>query len=250
MKHATVLVILILLLYACKKNVSNIDDKPVSNIATSIHISYLSEHKLKVDSFVRDNNNRLIKLIRIFVDSTSIPVKPTSDYFEFNYSGNDTLPDQYTYSGGLAHILRYDGQKRIIVDSATTGHIIYYFSYASSKIFFYLDLLPSIGHFEDTLNVQNENIAEWQYSYFAPTYRIYHINSYTYSSLANPLSFHGSMGILLFDITGEEDFYSKNLISDSTTWITDQNGRVIRGENIITGTGGSVTKNIITYKYD
>jgi hypothetical protein len=99
----------------------------------------------------------------------------------------------------------------------------------------------------------NENISERRYWFFTPTYTIQNYFNNTYSSLANPIRFPGNMGFLLFEITGQHDYLSKNLISQSVnnsaftaTWTTDSKGRVTSG---ILDFGNNY-KQSITFQYE
>jgi hypothetical protein len=250
--------LLLIVISSCKKNTSD-NNQPVSTVAVSVHFSDPDQHQFDLDSFVRDDKKRLSKLIYIGVDSTVVPAKTYTFEYDFNYTGNDSLPTSYTAMSTDNHKLQYDNQRRIIMDSSMQIHNTFYFSYTPSGTILYQDLPSNIGHYIDTMKVNNGNIASRSYWYFEP-YSTQHINfAYTYSSLANPLSFSAiDIGLLLLEITGRRDYLSKNLWSqavndlfpetDNSSWTTDKYGRVVSGQQTLS-VAGKVTRRYITYIY-
>lgn len=259
MKFITVALLLIVLISSCKKSTSD-NNEPVSTVAVSIHTAEPDEHQLKIDSIVRDDNKRLLKFISIGVDSTIVPAQTYTMEYVFNYTGNDSLPSSYTVSSTDNHKLRYDSQRRIIMDSSMQIHNTFYFSYTSSGTILYQDLPSNVGHYIDTMKVSNGNIASRSYWYFGPYSTIEHTNfTYTSSSLANPLSFSATdIGLLLLEITGRRDYLSKYLSNqvvndrfpetDSYTWATDKYGRVFSGQQTLS-VSGKVYRRYLTYIY-
>jgi len=258
MKIYTTVLIALFLITACKKGTNDSSNSALSTVAVSIHISDPGNHAYYVDSFVRDANNRLVKLVRSYADTITSPPQFASE-FSFTYSGNDSLPISYNITpNNDLHKLRYDGQMRIVMDSSTLIRNTFYFSYSSSGTIIYQDLPPNIGHYIDTVVLTNENISERKYWFFQPTYTSRDYFNNTYSSLTNPIRFPGSMGFLLFEITGLRDYLSKNLISQSVdnsqvaftaTWSTNGNGRVIAGRLEVPPAIGSKYSQSITYQY-
>ena len=139
-------------------------------------------------------------------------------------------------------------------------HNTFYFSYTPSGTILYQDLPSNVGHYIDTMKVSNGNIASRSYWYFGPTFTQHTNFTYTYSSVANPLSFSAtSVGLLLLEISGRRDYLSKNLFSlnqvandfpetYNATWATDKYGRVVNGQQTHS-TSGKVYESYITYMY-
>ena len=253
-------IVLLSITQSCKKGATT--NQSVSVVASSIIISEPDYHRSTVDSFVRDANNRLTKFVRIFNDSTSLPFTPYKFECVFKYVGNDSMPSSYNRifpNASEVHKLQYDGQGRIILDSSSTiSQNTFYFSYSVSGTILYQQLPPNVGHYIDTITLINGNITERKYWFFTPTHTIHSNYNATYSSLANPLGFTSNMGALLFEMSGQMDYLSKNLVNQSWNelnvisqliWGTDVFGRVINGVETYTISGVAYKKNII-YRYD
>jgi hypothetical protein len=256
MKICTGAFIVLLLIAACKKGTGDSPGKGNLTFVISIHKSDPENHTFIIDSFVRDANNRLTKLVVTSIDSNFLPIAKNTGGYIFTYSGNDSLPISYTnYGANEFHTLKYDGRNRIIMDSSIAVTIN--FTYSSVGTIINMDFPPN-GSAIDTVVLTNENITGLTEVYFAPTYTKHSFYSNTYSSLTNPIHFGGSMGFILLGISNEHNYLSKNLVSQSiynshldftATWSTDTSGRVISGV-IETATifGGKYNKSI-TFQY-
>jgi hypothetical protein len=259
--HMKIYSILILLLFAiggCKKTTTSTNNQPVSTIATSVRIYQPANHKFRLDSFVTDGSKRLIKYITYFVDSNYLPITPAIGEYDFSYLGIDSLPNSYgATNNSEGHILKFDNLRRIVLDSSTLIQNTFYFAYSGSNIILYQQLSIPNGHFIDTLTLTNENMSARRYWYVTPTYTQHSNFTISYSSLVSPISFPRSIGLLLFEISGQLDYVSKNLFSlstndpsvtDEVVWTSDNKGRVVSGTETLTTSSGATTK-LITYNY-
>jgi hypothetical protein len=258
MKINGILIIGLFAIGACKKTTTTSNNQPFSTTATSIRIYEPAYHKFRVDSFVTDASKRLIKYIRYGTDSTFLPITPGSIEYDFSYSGIDSLPSSYSTTNNTnGNILQFDNQRRIILDSSVLIQNTFYFSYSGTDIILYQQVSPSIGHFIDTLTFTNENLTARKYWFFTPSYTQHSNFTISYSSLLNPLSFPRSTGLLLFEISGQLDYISKNLfilsmndpnVTDQVIWTSDNKGRVVNGNEKLTTLFGTTIK-LITYNY-
>lgn len=247
-------IVTLLIVASCKKGTSDPTNKSTSITAKCMYVSDPGNHTFVIDSFVMDENNRLAKYVRISIDSTMSTVNTYTSAYLFSYVGSDSLPMSYTTNNNDVHKLQYDRQKRIIMDSSTLIRNTFYFSYPSAGTILYQDLPPNIGHYIDTVKINNGNIVSRKYWFFNPTYTTFNNFDYSYTTSANPLCFSESIGLLLFEISGRKDYLSTNLVSQTinnsiviqnSVWSTDQYGRVIKGEQTFSGN----YKITIGYKY-
>jgi YD repeat-containing protein len=221
----------------------------------------------QLDSFTYDNSNRLTKIIstigsgtiKIGVGSINIDTTgPLGTTVTFFYSGSNTFPSSYTTVSfdlkSHLHQLYYDGQGRIIKDTALDNSgFVDTWSYPNGNIAAVLNSGTG-GVIIDTLffsngNVTAQHLHEINTGEIADT--VYTAITYTYSTIVNP-NYHQAIastyGPLLsyVAINGEfGDFISANVIStvsdnsqviglgklpggtdtETYTWTTDSKGR-------------------------
>lgn len=251
MRSISVIIILSLALWACNKNTPE-PPVPVSHVVVSVGTHSPYQHRYIADSFVRDAAGRLVKLLRIYCDSTTMPVTTTIGGYQFSYNGSDSVPSTYTI-GTDNYQVRHDGSGRIIWDSSATVQNTYYFTYASNTIAMDQTFPPSIGHFTDTMTLTDGNITSRITWFFAPTYTQVTQYSYTYTSLVNPFQFPLLMSPLLNQMSSGPDYISKNLYasaqsgpsaSEQVTWHTDRYGRVTGADKVLNVSGTSYRQTI------
>lgn len=216
---------------SCQKSGTE-DNKPAATISYLSSIRSYSPQFQVVDSFKYDDAHRVAVWTSYSYDSTN--GIPLTDQLQvaFSFTGNNPVPASYTYTHALnapmkgVHQLSYDGQNRIIKDTALNGTgFVTYFSYPGNSIA--INLFFSSGYPDkqlDTLFISGGNVIEE---------RLYFMNSspttdslvgapqFGYSSYANP-AYHAeiasTIGPLLHTIAlngfgGYSDFISKNAVN-------------------------------------
>ncbi len=270
MKTKLLPLFLLLTLLACQKSTSpdlNPDPKQDSVNTTNVFPVSILEPGYRQTNFTLDENKRIATLNEY--DSSAGIAQDTLS-MTFNYSDASTNPSSYdyiwTYSGNPPrygatehHILRYDDQGRIIVDSMTsrinyriaeTELYITNYTYSGENI---VVKYGSIGELHtlgpsviDSIFINNGNlmrVAMYAATGNLPTGSPYE-NIYTYSDYNNPLYqaiLSKNLGVL-FNISGTErthtfgDFISPKLPNKwndtSMTYNTDSSGKVDQVNNL------------------
>ncbi|MBN9380401.1 MAG: hypothetical protein J0H74_06530 [Chitinophagaceae bacterium] len=192
-----------------------------------------------LDSFSYDNSNRLTKIVVYYgsgsgiINIGSIKIdgsNPSTSTVTFSYAGNSTAPASYTVVNSFdqkshLHQLQYDGQNRIIKDTAldNSGYATTW-TYPNGNIAARLNS-GSDGQILDTLFLTNGNITA-QYTYLVGNTgrpdTVVNSTTSTYSSIVNP-NYHQAIastyGPLLSHIGingGATDYVSVNGISTAT----------------------------------
>lgn len=195
-----------------------------------------------LDSFTYDNSNRLTKIIISYGTDSSVinigPIKiggnnPSSSTVTFSYAGSNTFPASYTIVNSFdqkshLHQLYYDGQNRIIKDTALDNSgFVKTLSYPNGNIASRIYGGSGGGQILDTLFLTNGNVTV-EHSYIfdnTETERqdtVFNSIKFTYSTVVNP-NYHQAIastyGPLLGEVGingGASDFVSVNGISTAT----------------------------------
>lgn len=262
----------VIALWGCHKNDSTKSTSGKRLTSVSLYVVNGDTHDRQTDSFLYDNNNRMIECRRIFFDTimssggsiTHVASGHTS--FAFSYSGSNTLPSSYlvtySYSSNTQnHLLTYNNVNQIMKDSnvqqspATVLSNIY-FSYEPSTIVAKTTNPSGFSGFRvDSFLLQNGNVTSRYYK-FIPQSASNSVDQVTYSTIPNPLYNFKGIGILLYEIGGNYfDYVSRNLFSNisnsrnlgntSITWSMNADGNPISGSGL---TNGSVALRI-TFNY-
>ena len=263
---------------SCVKSTSPIGGSPSSNSSNNSYLSSIrnsSTISSLVDSFTYDSSNRLTEIMIIGSDPSG-GNSGAEATVTFSYSGSTTFPASYTIKNpnqnSSFHQLSYDGQNRIIKDSAQDGTgLATYWSYPNGTIVS-ATKGGSNEQMIDTLFLSNGNVSAT---------RLYIANNagtadtlldsiqYTYTTIVNPCyhqAIASTFGPLLSSLVidgGSTDFISGNGISTATTsvsqgelhglpgtantqtftWTTDSKGRAatLKVTAPLIGTVGNLT---------
>ena len=265
--------------------------QPVTVLPGTYYTLYSPGSHVKQVQYYAYNTSNQLTAIRIYgYDSSSLTNGPITDSISIgvNYSGQQTSPSsydiifQYHFSptGGTRehHILQYDAQNRIVLDSISDGdnstnQSRLLFNYIEPNIVTckHIDLYDiysnTVVASVDSLNIDSENISYWL------NYRNVNGGSkeydFKFSEYSNPVyneSFAKGIGLSLV-VFGYGDFRSKhlpkekllfsvstgiinynNFISDLYyTWTSDSTGRVVLGAGRAGLTGPVVEYTYYTY---
>jgi hypothetical protein len=257
MKRLILALCILSLLFSCKKSSSVLS---VQTGLVSSNTSYFTASQGRVVTTLQYNAAQQIAHFSWYEYDTSGGVaNQDSVGYDFAINTTTNLPSSYTMTGWESslsnsyvetHDLFYDGQGRLVKDTAITGQnnpgdsAANYFSYTANRIivreysmyaYDTVNLTTGWGCTTvDTINLVNGNIvdqeeydqngADWILNYS------YTINGF--SNYANPLynqNFSNSIAALFLD-ANLMDCLSKNLTSDDGVhWITDPSGKVISG---------------------
>ena len=107
-------------------------------------------------------------------------------------------------------------------------------------------ILPAIGHYEDTVALETNNIKSRNYWFFNNGNILHTVYNYSYSSELNPLYNITPINVILWELRGKDlDFISRNLYSswnangtfvNNATWISES-GQVVSGTAFFTSAG-------------
>ena len=138
MKQFKIILILSIIFYSCKKNNESKTSTNlllVKTITSKIHKIDSSGYITAVDSFQYDNQNRVIKFIRIGYDTSflndvngnviSMP-NVTTSIATVNYIGSNSIPSSYMVDGQVA-FLTANTVGQIITDSLSPTNVSRYF---------------------------------------------------------------------------------------------------------------------------
>jgi hypothetical protein len=268
MKNITLIAVLCLLLFACKKSSNNPSPSPGQNQLVSIHIYSPSIQMLTIDTFVYDGNRNMIRAGYAAYDSGGgvTYIDSGSYYFTFNSGSNIPASYRLIWSKEIllpgppeledeTHGLLYDGQNRLIGDTllvnrvaANTIDAMTWYTYAGTSIVGATGDTPDSIDITDSLVFNSAGNLIREADYNGPLSAPYDTSSYTisnYSTYPNPLYNSTNalnIGIFLLN-NGIVDAASKNLPTDNiATWNIDTFGRVTSS----IGTDGTIT----TYTYN
>jgi hypothetical protein len=225
---------LLISLVSCVKSTSPVGTSGTSDSSNPSNSSYLSSIRSnssllpQVDSFTYDGSNRLMTIIVIATDSFSSS-SGAEARVTFTYSGSNAIPASYTIdnpngTNGL-HQLYYDGQNRVIKDTALDGTgVATKWSYPNGNI---VSIMGGASGEQtiDTLFFDNGNLTA-RHSYIANNAgtadTLLGSTQYTYTSIVNPCyhqAIAGTFGPLLNNLVidgGYTDFVSGYGISTAT----------------------------------
>lgn len=108
---------------SCQKEVSSSTEPepPLENHKLLTKIVTSQYFYSQIDSFEYDSQNRCKRYLQNFVDSSISPNPgPYTDFYDFHYNGNETVPFKITDTSqgrGMNWYIVYDAQKRKIADS-------------------------------------------------------------------------------------------------------------------------------------
>lgn len=265
MKKGALILGVICILAACKKNASS-PTTLSSNLVTAVSYKNAIAHSTVIFNLKYTSSQQIVQLGFYSYDTSSGVPSLDTGTISFAVNPSTNLPSSYTISGRKdidstvyveTHNLTFDNQGRMIKDTMVTGQSLpgdsaasYYF-YANNLILckgysmYYYDSVTlgyGWGPTEvDSLTLNNGNLAnqvdELQNGTQWVLDNSYMVNNY--SSYANPLytaQLSASLGAF-FRIQNMIDCLSKNLPSDGISqWTTDASGKVVSG----LGTDGTV----------
>lgn len=227
--------------------------------ANSNYLSSIRDGKSSqlLDSFTYDNSNRLTKISISYGDTTGIVIgsiringTPQESTVTFSYAGNNTVPASYTVVNSSdqkthLHQLSYDGQNRIIKDSALDNSgFVSTWSYPNGNIVSSIKSGINGGEILDTLYLTNGNVTAQHMYLFGNTERpdtVFNSVATTYSTIVNP-NYHqavantfGPLFSYLGINGGVSDYISVNALSSATN-----NSRIFGLDNL---PGATATQN-------
>lgn len=218
-----------------KSNTSGSQQTNNSSLSSSIR-DYGPQSQL-IDSFTYDSNHRVATLAFYAFDTTSGSPAADSQFVQFSFGPNATLPASYTRTDagyGISnevHELSFDAQNRITKDTSSSGFAAY-FSYPGNNIAITVIFgRGSQNYLIDTMflsggNVYKEHIYLPNSAGTADSLNAAPI--YNFASYANPAynaELSSAVGPLLYVCSlnayaGYGDFISKNIV-DKVSGIGD-----------------------------
>jgi hypothetical protein len=281
MKKNLILLLSSIIWVSCSKPNDTPAPPVVNSLVKSFSVSYPQSHIKNVTIFTYQQTDLLGNIREYGYDTTNNIAAQDSISISFKLTDASTPPGSYdvTYSdfqtppaiNTYHHLLTYDVQNRVIVDSVATStnnnntviHGLYDGSGNTTIQWFYPDASVSSGYSVnqiDTLFIPSANLqTEINYSVNQGIENFNYLFTRTYSSNINPLYnslISKSVGcILVFSQLG--DYVSKNLPTQSSSqqlgssgssvdyvWTTDSSGKVV------SGIGTDHTSNLVVEEYN
>ncbi len=257
MKKAAFLILIIAMVYSCKKDSSspNTPAINISGLPKNYTFYDAQDHTISFDTYKYDSNNNLAGVSVRQTDTAGGIIFVDSGSYFFNVDQAADLPTGYTsiyrkHSDSKAqvetHTLFFNSQKQVIKDSGVTvisgnnpNAATKYYTYTGNTIISKWWANSAQGwnaYLIDSVNISNGNVSSfYQYNNGGSGNNWVLASQYTetnYSNYKNPFYDPGlsySFGAFLL-LEGINDFLSKSLVNvDGFTWVTDNQGRVVSG---------------------
>ena len=266
MKYIIPFFLLLCVLSACTRtNQQNTTppDTPVALLDSAFFYSTGPKEIIFVTTnFHYDDQGRYTGTYETLTTSTvdHIGLVPDTMALTLTYNGSDSLPATYEYTDAMSYyaggppgssLLRYDDQRRIILDSPANPVYTRRFTYGNG------DISRTAREFlssPDTIFTDGNNVSRYE---IASAY----LYSFAYSNYPNPFYFPKlatHAGAIFYE--DGRDTYSKNLFSKKTgiyspttgtynyTWTLNTDGQVVSGIGINQDTGLPVEYYRFVYK--
>jgi hypothetical protein len=163
MKKTIAIISLCVYIYSCKPDVPSQPSTP----AYLSSINQTSSQYRLVDSFQYDTSHHITALFRYIYDTTQGPPILDSGSAVFSFQPNAAVPDGYLYNDlyegyyNVSHQLTYDGQNRIIKDTAIGGSgFVTYYTYSAGLIAANTYNNGTFDDQSDSLFFTNGNLSE------------------------------------------------------------------------------------------
>jgi hypothetical protein len=281
--HPAMIMVIIVAVSSCNKNNSAPSEPSVQDSLPKIFSVYLPPvHTKIVEMFTWDKQSRLASIQAYSYDSSG--GSPVLDSFlvSFTLTTNNQPPASYDeifhLQGDAAagesehHLLSYDPQSRVIIDSisaATSNNFssqhFQYDAQGNTTIQWLFGDPQTPGSYSvnqiDTMNIQNESIVT-DVNYTVPDGTLNHLFKRSYSTHINPMyntALANSLGCLMV-FNNFMDFRSKYLpskftdqensnpaITSNYLWTTDATGSVVKG--VGSDASGSTVLEIYSFVY-
>jgi hypothetical protein len=255
MKPKTLAIISLIVTAACNKSNSGSNGNQIQWIdSVKLYTITPSGTSFTKTSFTYDGSNRLISAMENSNDTNSAHVaSTTSSVITFSYNGSDTIPN--AYSDNIHHLLFYDGQGRVLLDSQDVGgapKFVDHYSYGSGYIArfrgtsldtVFTDGKNKTGYITYQATLSGGNIVKGNLTYNEGYYYSIYTNPFYFGRLASHIGYLFQPSF--FDMASREICTSRQYILNAGdpntiinyTWTTNSSQQVVSGIGTNAGTG-------------